>query len=759
VVNAVMLRPLPFAAPSRLVRIWEKNDKLNIQLFSASVLNYLSWKEQTQTFAQMGVIGFASFNLTGKGDPEQLTGSTITPSMFPLLGLQPTVGRAFQEGDDKPGSPPAIMLSEGLWKRRFGGDTALIGKPVTLNGVAYTVVGIAPPALAVLTTGDIWVPLIIDPGREARLNHVVTAVGLLKPGVTLQQAQAEMETISRRVGMQYPEVKDWGIQLMTFHNWFVPSQLRTALLVLLGAVAFVLMIACANVANLLLSRAASRQKEIAVRTALGAGRGRLLRQLLTESLLLSLGGGGAGVLAAIWAVHVMETALPANLLPVSDLSVDSAVLLFALGITLATGLLFGMVPAWQTVKTDLNSVLKQGGRGSRGGSRPILRNSLVAGEMAVATVLLIGAGLLIQSLLHLQKVTLGFQSEGLLTFQLAPPAAKYPGPRAWAFYKSMLESLRALPGVRGAALSSGIPFGAGNYTQTPASPVGKSAMAPGEAIPINWRIASPDYFRTMGIPLLRGRDFGEQDVPAAPPVMIVSQETAKKLWGTADPLGRLVRIVGSGREFTVVGVVGDARMTALDQAPVPAMYFSAATRLWPLMDLVVRTAGKPESATASVRQKVHELDAELPLSNVRTMDQWISNGAAQPRLNTVLLGIFAAVALLIAAIGIYGVLSYSVNQRTREIGLRMALGAQQSSVLRMVVREGMAMGLAGIGAGLLAALAVSRALATLLFGVEPHDPATFLAVAGTLSAIALAACYLPARRAIGVDPAVALREE
>jgi putative ABC transport system permease protein len=540
---------------------------------------------------------------------------------------------------------------------------------------------------------------------------------------------------------------------------FISDQLRTALLVLLAAVGFVLLITCANVANLLLSRAASRQKEIAVRTAIGASRWRLLRQLVTESLLLSILGGVAGVLAAAPAIHLMNTSLPANLLPIPNISVDFTVLLFALGITLATGLLFGIAPAWHGVRADLNSLLKQAARSSVSGRR-LLRNGLVAGELALATVLLIGAGLLMQTLLRMQQAPLGFRSEGLLTFQLTLPATKYQGiAKSWGFYRELLEKLRTTSGIRGAAISSGIPMGAGNYSTTPATPTGTSVLPPGTALPLEWRAVSPDFFRTLGIPLLRGRVFTEQDGPNAQQVMIVSQQTAQKYWGTDDPLGRVVRFLGSGKEFTVVGVAGDVRSTALNQVPNTAAYLSAGARIWALMDVVVRTEGKPEAALGAVRQKVHELDRDLPISTVRTMDEWVSGSAAQPRLNAVLLAVFASVALLIAAIGVYGVLSYSVTQRTREIGLRMALGAQQGNVLRMVVREGMMVGAAGIGAGLLGALVVSRLLASLLYGVEVRDPATFALVAGVLAVVALLACYMPALRASRVDPVVALREE
>jgi len=757
VVNAVMLRPMPFAEPDRLYWVAERNDKLNLATFSASVLNYLSWKEQARSFEQLGAVGFASFNLTGRGDPEQFTGGTISPSLLPLLGIQPVAGRAFRDDEDRPGAAKVALVSEGLWKRRFGGDRALVGGSLILNGVDTLVVGIAPPALSLLSAGDIWVPMTIDPGRENRLNHVILAVGRLRRGVAMEQAQAEMDNVAARVGAEYPEVKDWGIRLVTFYNFFVQPQLRTALIVLLGAVACVLLIASANVANLLLARASSRQKEIAVRTAMGASRARLIRQVLVESLVLSSIGGAVGVLAAMWAIDAIGAIMPPNLLPVPDIHVDSTVLFFALGATAATGILFGLAPAWHASRTDLNDVLKQASRGSSGGARPLVRNGLAAAELALATMLLIGAGLLGQSLFRLQQVRLGFQPDRLLTFQVAPPPARYRGEQAALFYSRLVESLRTLPGVRDGAVSSGIPFGAGNYTTTPIASSADSALALDTAVPTDWRIVSPGFFRTMQIPLLRGRDFTNADGPSAPQVAVVSQATAKRFFGDGDPLGRELYRVADRRGFTVVGVVGDVRHTALNQES-PAIYYPSTTgRVWPLMDIVVRTDVPPESILAGVRQKVHELDAELPISNVRPMQDWVSLNAAQPRLNAILLAVFAAVALLIAAIGIYGVLAYSVNQRTREIGLRMALGAPRRRVLGQIVREGMVVGLAGISIGLAGALALSRALASLVFGVEVRDPITFGAVAAVLAIVAFAACIFPARNASRVDPMVALR--
>ena len=757
VVNAVMLRPLPYEQPDRLVWIAERNDTLNLPTFATSVLNYLAWKEQSRTFTALAAFGFATFNLAGQGEPEQFAGGTVTPSLFPLLGIRPVLGRSFNEGEDLPGAEKVVMIGEGLWKRRFGGDPSIVGRRLTLNGVDTTVVGIAPAALSPLSNGDMWIPLTIDPEREIRLNHVILAVGRLRPGLTLEQAQAEMDIVAANVGRQYPETKEWGIRLVDLSQVFVSQQLRTALVVLLAAVGCVLLIASANVANLLLARAASRQKEIAVRTAMGASRSRVLTQLLIESLVLSVIGGAVGATAALWSVDAINFLIPPNLLPV-EVSVDSAVVVFAIALTIVTGLLFGIAPAWHAAKTDLSEVLMQATRASSA-MRPRLRNGLAAAELALATVLLIGAGLLTQSLLRLQTVNLGFQPDRLLTFQISLPAAKYPPEQRGPFYLSLLESLRTIPGVRASAASSGIPFGNGAYTTTPIVTPGRSALPPDTAVPTDWRIVSPGYFQAMNIPVVSGREFLNADTTTTSPlVVIVSQATARRFWGGDDPIGRILHRQGDlARQYTVVGVVGDVRHSTLTLES-PAIYYPS-FNLSPRMDVVVRTAASPMSVLPVVRQKVHDLDAALPVSSVRTMDEWLSSSAAQPRLNAVLLVVFAAVAMLIAAIGIYSVLAYSVNQRTREIGVRMALGSPGAQVLGLIVREGMAVVALGVGVGVVGALALSRVLTSLVFDVSVRDPLTYVVVAASLAAVALVACVLPARKAARTDPLVALRSE
>ncbi|MGC2300639.1 MAG: ABC transporter permease [Acidobacteriaceae bacterium] len=761
IVNAVLLRPLPFRDPSTLVQVAEKNDKLHLPVWGSSVLNFLDWRQQNRSFQQIAALGYNNYTLTGSGDAEQFSGNLISPALTRVLGLQPLAGRDFNDDEEEPGAPPVVMLGEGVWKRRFGRDPALIGRTITLNGQATTVVGIAPAALSLISGGDIYTPLTIDPPKEIRLNHVVTVFGRLKPGVSMAQAQSEMNAISLRMGQQYPEIHDWGIRLVSMPDTFIASSLRTGLLVLMWAVLFVLLIACANIANLLLARAAARQSEMAMRTAMGATRQRLVRQLLIESVALCAGGGVFGLLAAIAAIRILNRVLPPGTLPFPSITMDASVAWFALGLTLLTGLLFGIAPALRGSRNNLNDVLRQGGRGLAHGTGVRLRNTLAAVELALATVLLIGAGLLLQSLANLQRVRLGFQPHGLITFQLSPPPAKYAlaGAGAPQLYRSLIDRLNTIPGVRGAAVSSGIPFGAGNYTTHPMFTTGQSLLSPNTLVPIDWRITSPGYFGTMKIPFLRGRDFTDADSSTTAGVIIVSQATAKRFWGDADPIGRALHPSAAPKTaFTVIGVVGDVRDTALNQES-PALYYPMAAGVAGLMDVAVRTDQAPDLLLPSIRQKIRELDPQLALANVRTMDEWLSNSASQPRLNTVLLGVFASVALLIASIGIYGVLAYSVSQRIGEIGVRMAVGATPRNVLGLIVIEGMKVALIGVAVGLLGALALGRVISSLVFGVPVHDPATFTLAAVTLTAVALAASIVPAMRASRVDPMVALRHE
>jgi putative ABC transport system permease protein len=761
VVNAVMIRSLPFSQPDRILQVAEKNDKLNLPVFAASVLNFLSWREQQQSFEQLGGVGFATFTLTGNGEPEQITGNRISPVLDQVLGTTPLAGRTFRVDEEKPGGAAVAMIGEGLWKRRFASDRNLVGRTILLDGVPTTVVGIEPASMKLITGGDIYEPLTIDPKTELRLNHVIIVFGRLKPGVTASRAQAEMDTISLRVGQQYPEVKNWGIHLISLTDTFVTPQLKTGLLVLLVAVVFVLLIACANIANLLLSRAATRQKEMAVRTALGATRIRLIRQLLVESVVLSGVGGGAGLIAAWAAVRTLTRSLPAGTLPIPDVGIDANVLWFCFGLTVATGILFGLVPAMRSASVKTNETLKEAGRGSTGGIRNWLRDGLAAAEVALAAILLIGAGLLIQSLANLQRVQLGFDPQALLTFQLALPVPQYPladkGPQ---FYHNLIDELQSVPGVRGVAESSGIPFGVGSYSRHPMITREASVLPPGTAVPIDWRSVSNGYFDVMRIPVLRGRVFNDGDTSKSQLVMVVSQSTAQKFFGDADPIGKTLRPSAKPEmAFTIVGVVGDVRDQVLN-LQTPTLYYAIPQRgSWPLMDVVVRASGSPEALLPTIRQRIAQLDSGLALANVKTMDEWVSISAAQPRLNTTLLTVFATLALLIAAIGIYGVLAYSVNQRTREIGVRMALGATPGSVLQLIVGEGMKVVLVGVVAGLVGGLALGRAVSSLVFGVTVRDPATFIVVAVALTCVALAACAIPARRAARVDPMVALRYE
>src|SRR5215472_4988343 len=761
VVNSVLLKPLPFNDPQTLVQVAEKNDKLKLPVFGSSVLNFVSWREQSHSFDALAGIGYTSYTLTGSGEPEQFSGNTISPALIRVLGIPPLAGRGFSGDEEKPGGPAVAMIGEGLWKRRFGADLAIVGRTIVLNGAPTTVVGIAPRGLNLISGGDIYTPLIVDPSKEIRLSHTIQTFGRLKKGVSLQQAEAEMDTVSRSMGQQYPEIRDWGIHLISMFDTVIGPELKTRVLLLLWAVLLVLLVACANIANLLLARSAARQTEMGIRTAIGASRGQLVRQLLLESLLLSIVGGIFGLAGTALVIHVINKALTQGVLPIPRVTLDANVLWFALGLTILTGLVFGIVPAWRTAKADINSVLKQGGRGSSGRVSHRLRNSLAAIELALATVLLIGAGLFLRSLVNLERVRVGFDPQALLTFQLAPPSAKYPlDGKAQQFYRALLDSLHVTPGVRAAAVSSGIPFGAGNYSTHPMLTTEPSVLPPETKVPVDWRSVSPGYFNALRIPLLRGRDFTDADGPApSKPVMIVSQSTARKFWGDADPIGHTLRRSAKPEiAFSIVGVVGDVRDQALNQES-PTLYYPMGFRVWPLMDVVVRTDGQPEALLPTVRQKIHDLDPELALANVKTMQDWLSTSAAQPRLNTLLLSTFAFLALLIASIGIYGVLAYSVSQRTQEIGVRMALGATRRGVLRMTLLEGAKVAAIGMGCGVIAAVALGETVSSLVFGVNVRDLGTFVLVVVTLAIVTIASCAIPALRASRVSPLVALRYE
>jgi len=759
VVNAQMLRPLPFKDPDRLLLVFERNDKLNAPLYNVSVLNFLDWRAQTQSFDLAAVNPNNNYILTGTGDPEQLTGNRISPELPRVLGVHLIAGRPFTPEEEKPGAAPVAIIGEAFRQSHFGKDANVLGRTINLDGTPTTIVGVAPDTWNLLSPGDIYTPLIIDPAKEMRLSHAIFVVGRLKSGVSVQQARAEMNTISDRMKQQYPELRDWGVNPISLLDGLISPELKTKLLVLLAAVSFVLLIACANIANLLLARTATRQHEMAVRTALGASKGRLMRQLLIESVTLSCSGGLVGLLVTWWSVRAMSHWLPPNTLPIPTVEVDSHVLLFALGTTVLTGLIFGIVPALRTAKVKVDEVLKTGGRGGSGGIRTRMRNTLVAIELALATMLLIGAGLFIQTLVNLQSVKLGFEPHGLITFQVSLPPGKYPPKtKAPLFLHEMIESLAALPGVRGASVSSGIPFGAGAFYSHPMMATENSILPPDAKIPVDWRIVSPGYFKTMSIPLLLGREFEYSDA-STPNIIIVSQATARTFWGDQNPLGRtLRRSADPNIPLTVVGVVGDVRSTQLSQES-PAFYYSITTRTMPLIDVVVRTDASPESLVPAIRKKIKALDPDLPMANVNTMEQWLTTGAAQPRLTTILLSTFAGVALLIAAIGIYAVLTYSVSQRTREIGVRMALGATPRRVLELIVSEGMRVVLLGLVIGLAGGLALGRTVQSLVYGVGVRDPRIYFVVAASLTAVALAACFIPARRAAVVDPIVALREE
>ena len=767
VVNTVLLRPLPYKDPDRLVMVWEDDTKHGYPRDTPAAANYIDWRDQNQVFEGMAAMADLSINLTGVGEPERIDGRRVSANLFSLLGVEPQLGRAFLPEEDQPGSNHVVIISHGLWQRRFGSDMNITGKPLTLNGESYTVVGVMPSHFQFPSReAELWVPIAFDSKEAAnRARHYLQVVARMKPSVTLQQAQTEMKAIAARLQQQYPDDNtDLGAVVTPLHE-HVAGDIRPALLILLGAVGFVLLVACANVANLLLARAAGRQKEIAVRIALGASRLRLIRQFLTESILLAALGGVVGLLLSVWGVNLLKAFIPENISQATAITIDARVLGFTILVSLLTGLIFGLAPATQSSNFNLNETLKEGGRDSSSGTRGNrIRGLLVIAEVAVSLILLIGAGLLINSFLRLRSVDPGFRADKLLTMKVVLPKQKYADQtQRSAFYTELIRRIEALPGVRSAAVTNWIPL-VRQGDSVGVSIEGRPAPEPGKMPIAVTRIISPHYFSTMGIQLLQGRQFDErQDRADSAGVVIISETMARRFWPGEDPLGkRLSPGMPESPEdwLTIIGVAKDVRQFELNADPKPQMYLTyTQAGFFPPNDLVVSTDVEPLSLATTVRQTVWEIDKDQPVSNISTMEDVLSESIARQRFSMLLLGIFAAVALVLAAVGIYGVMSYSVAQRTHEFGIRMALGAQQSDVLKLAVGEGLKLVLIGVAIGLATAFILTRVMSSLLFGVSATDPTTFIIISLVLISVALLASYIPARRATKIDPMIAMRYE
>jgi predicted permease len=765
VVNSILLRPLPYPDPDRLVIVWMDNARLNVDQDIHSYANYADYRDQNQAFEQLATFAGISVNLTGVGEPERVIGLTASRSLFDVAGVDPVIGRTFSPDEEVPGQDRVVVLGYGLWQRRFGGEPGILGQEVSLSDVKRTVIGVMPRGFMFphRDADEFWVPLAPDANRRnSRYGFGYYVVGRLKEGITLEQAKADMGAIAAHLTEQFPQLEGYGVNLVPLHQQIV-GKVRPALLVLLGTVAFVLLMACANVANLLLARGAAREREIAIRSALGAGRLRLIRQLLTESVLISVLGGAAGLLLANWGLKALVALSPEDIPRRDQIGIDLRVLGFTLLISLLTGLVFGLVPALQASRLDLNESLKEGGRGTSGGGHSRrLRSALVVFEVAVSCVLLVGAGLMIRSFMRLQKVDLGFNPAHLLAMNFQLSRSKYQGRQSAEFFRQLCERVESLPGVESAGgitavFIEGLPNSSGFTIEgRPPLPTAEQTEAPTDFV-------TPSYFRTMGIPLLKGRELSEQDGPDSQRVVIINNTFARRFWPSEEPLGRRFKFGdpdSTAPWLTIVGIVGDMRRTGFDSEVRCEAFMPYTQRQFNIfMELVVRTASDPRAIVGPVREMVASIDPNQPISHVRTMDQVLGGMIAQRRLNTLLFALFGVVALVLSGVGVYGIISYSVTQRTHEIGIRMALGAGRGEVLKLVVGNGMTLVGVGIGIGLISAAVLTRLMGTLLYGVSATDPVTFALISAILGTVALAACLVPARRATKVDPMIALRYE
>jgi putative ABC transport system permease protein len=764
VVNGVLLKPLPYPEPERLVGVFHATEG---QRAVMSGPNYTDIARSASTLENAAAISTGRMILTGEGEPTRLSIAEVSASLFSVLAVRPELGRVFNADENTPGRTNLVILSHGLWQQRFGSDRSVIGRRIMLDGTPKEIVGVMPRGFSYPADREAWLPIEYDENfvTRQRASWFLQVVARLKPGVTAQQSAAEVETLGRNLARQYPDANaEIGMTTYPLLDHMV-GDIRRSVLILLGAVGFVLLIACTNVANLLLARAAARGSEMAVRTALGAGRGRLVRQLLTESVLLSLFGAAGGLLLAVWGVELLTSLKPAGIPRLDNIAVDGTVILFTIGVALVTGILFGLVPAF-TATRGLTDSLKEGGRGavtSRGGTR--VRGALVVAELALAVMLLAGAGLLMRSFMKLQAVDPGFRAEQALTFDLTLPEPRYKDDKQRiAFFDDVLARLRALPGVRSSTAVLGLPLN-GLDLIISFDVSGRPPVPPAQRPAMQVRVATPGYFSAIGIPITRGRGFTEDDRADSPKVVVITEAAARQYFPGEDPIGKTITLgwrrgPGSPRAGgEVVGILGDIKDAGLAEPNPPQIYMPY--RQWPInfMTLVLKTSVPPLTLADAAKAQVAAVDPNLPVSNLSTLDAIVAKSISQQRFYMTLLAIFASVALVLAAIGIFGVLSYAVSQRTREIGIRMALGAQERSVISLIVRQAMLLVVSGIVAGTVFALFLSQTMTKMLFSVTPTDPATFASVAGLLVGVALFASYLPARRATKVDPIVALRAE
>ncbi|HEV2829868.1 MAG TPA: ABC transporter permease [Pyrinomonadaceae bacterium] len=759
-VNGILLRPLPYKDPSQLVILDENAPKQGIKSFGVSYPNFVDWRQQNHVFEDVTSYQPNSISLVGAGEPERLPGARISHGLFELLGVAPSLGRTFTAEEDQPETDNVVIIGHGLWQRRFAAADNAVGQTLTVNGRARTIIGVMPPDFKFPETAELWVPLALNEKLFTRTDHGLNTIARLKPNVTLGQARAEMSNIARHIEEQNPVTNEGlGVDVWPLRDRLV-GDYRDALLILLGVVAFVLLIACANVANLLLARSSARHKELALRAALGASRTRIVRQLLTESALLSVLGALLGVLLAVWGKNLLLAAIPGDMPFWMKFDLDLRVLGFTLAISFLTALAFGIAPALQASRTDLNEALKEGGRsGGTGHNR--MRNLLVVAEVALSLVLLVGAGLMARSFAKLGQVHSGFNPENVLTLEVPLTRAKYPeGAQQSAFFHELMTRIGALPGVSSAAATSDLPLRGGWGRSLTVE--GRPVQSVGQAPMINHAVVTPNYFRTLGIPLLEGRDFTEADQATAMKVTIVDERLARQYWPGESPLGKRIRFgppESNEPWHTIVGVAGAVRHARLDRELNQTIYVPYHQIPVNWMAVAVRTTVEPRSLAGAVKKEVLALDKDQPTANLLTMKEIVSRSIWQQRFYAMLFGLFAALALVLAAVGIYGVMSYAITQRTHEIGIRMALGADRLKVLKLTLGQGMKLALTGVVLGLVASYGLTRLMSGLLFGVSTTDTGTFVSIAVFLVGVTMLACYLPARRATKVDPLVALRYE